>query len=62
MARDRGYQGSVVQLRRHVATMRPTPREAFLRLARLSGEQGQVDWGLFGTIRADTPSGRCRAS
>lgn len=51
MARDRGYQGSVVQLRRHVATMRPTPREAFLRLATLPGEQGQVDWGHFGTIR-----------
>jgi transposase len=51
MARHRGYQGSVVQLRRHVATMRPTPREAFLRLATLPGEQGQVDWGHFGTIR-----------
>jgi transposase len=51
MIRDRGYRGSVVQLRRHVATIRPTPREAFLRLATLPGEQAQVDWGHFGTIR-----------
>jgi transposase len=52
MARDRGYQGSVVQLRRHVATIRPAPRtEAYLRLQTLPGEQAQVDWGHFGTIR-----------
>lgn len=51
MIRDRGYRGSVVQLRRHVATFRPTPREAFLRLETLPGEQAQVDWGHFGTIR-----------
>jgi transposase len=52
MARDRGYRGSVVQLRRHVAMIRPAPRtEAYLRLATLPGEQAQVDWGHFGTIR-----------
>lgn len=51
MVRGRGYLGSAVQLRRHVATVRPTPKEAFLRLATLPGEQGQVDWGHFGTIR-----------
>jgi transposase len=51
MIRDRGYRGSVVQLRRHVATIRPTPREAFLLLVTLAGEQAQVDWGHFGTIR-----------
>jgi transposase len=52
MARDRGYRGSVVQLRRHVATIRPAPRtEAYLRLQTLPGEQAQVDWGHFGTIR-----------
>jgi transposase len=52
MARDRGYSGSVVQLRRHVATIRPVPRsEAYLRLQTLPGEQAQVDWGHFGTIR-----------
>jgi transposase len=52
MARDRGYQGSVVQLRRYVATVRPAPRsEAYLRLQTLPGEQAQVDWGHFGSIR-----------
>jgi hypothetical protein len=52
MARDRGYRGSLVQLRRHVATVRPAPRgEAYLRLQTLPGEQAQVDWGHFGTIR-----------
>jgi transposase len=52
MARDRGYRGSVVQLRRHVAAIRPAPRtEAYLRLQTLPGEQAQVDWGHFGTIR-----------
>jgi transposase len=51
MARDRGYPGSVVHLRRHVATVRPTPKEAYLRLVTLPGEQAQVDWGHFGTIR-----------
>jgi transposase len=51
MMRDRGYGGSVVQLRRHVATIRPAPREAYLRLETLPGEQAQVDWGHFGTIR-----------
>jgi hypothetical protein len=32
MIRDRGYAGSVVQLRRAVARLRPPAREAFLRL------------------------------
>jgi len=32
MIRDRGYSGSVEQLRRVVARLRPQPREAFLRL------------------------------
>src|ERR1051326_606544 len=32
MIRDRGYSGSVEQLRRTVARLRPQPHEAFLRL------------------------------
>jgi transposase len=52
MAKDRGYTGSVVQLRRFVRTMRPAPRaEAFLRLTTLPGEQAQVDWGHFGKLK-----------
>src|SRR5947199_4258897 len=32
MIRDRGYTGSIIQLRRTVARLRPPRREAFLRL------------------------------
>src|SRR5881397_2137044 len=50
MARDRGYTGSVVQLRRTVARLRPQIREPFLRLETFPGEQAQVDWAHFGQV------------
>ncbi|MGH7895089.1 MAG: IS21 family transposase, partial [Candidatus Binatia bacterium] len=52
MVRHRGYAGSVVQLRRVVRTLRPavTPT-VYRRLTTLMGEEAQVDWGAFGTIR-----------
>jgi len=50
MIRDRGYTGSVVQLRRFIACIRPAHREAFLRLSTFPGEQGQVDWANFGEV------------
>lgn len=50
MIRQRGYAGSVVQLRRVVGALRPTHREAFLRLNTLPGEQAQADWAHFGRI------------
>jgi transposase len=50
MLRDRGYGGSVEQLRRVVARLRPHPQEAFLRLQVFAGEQAQVDWAHFGTV------------
>jgi len=51
MLRGRGYDGSVVGLRRLVAKIRPTrPEAAYLRLSVLPGEQAQADWGCFGTI------------
>jgi transposase len=50
MIRDRGYNGSIVQLRRFVACIRPVRREAFLRLHTFPGEQGQVDWAHFGEV------------
>ncbi len=50
MIRDRGYDGSVVQLRRVVAGLRPTLREAFLSMRYFPGEQGQVDWAHFGEV------------
>jgi|ERR1051326_354451 len=50
MARDRGYTGSVVQLRRAVAQLRGPAREPFLRLQTFPGEQAQVDWAHFGNV------------
>lgn len=50
MIQGRGYPGSVVQLRRVVALLRPTPREAFLRLRTFPAEQAQVDWAHFGEV------------
>src|SRR5260221_2506894 len=52
MIEGRGYPGSTVQLRRYVASVRPTARtEAYFRLRTLPGEQAQVDWGHFGKIK-----------
>jgi transposase len=56
MIRARGYAGSVIQLRRAVARLRPLQREAFLRLRTFPGEQSQVDWAHFGKV----PVGRAR--
>ncbi len=50
MVRQRGYPGSVVQLRRVVRTLRPVRREAFLRLHPFRAEQAQADWAHFGTV------------
>jgi transposase len=50
MIRERGYAGSVVQLRRAVARLRPPVREAFLRLHTFPAEQAQVDWAHFGQV------------
>jgi transposase len=52
MCRQRGYQGSPSHFRHMVAPCRPRPlAEAYLRLKTLPGEQAQVDWGHFGTLR-----------
>ena len=50
LIRQRGYTGSVITLRRLVATLRPSPREVFLRLRTFPGEQAQVDWASFGEV------------
>jgi transposase len=50
MIRERGYTGSVVQLRRAVARLRPPAREAFLRLHTFPAEQAQIDWAHFGHV------------
>ena len=51
MLRDRGYQGSLRQVRRMAEKARPVSREAFLRLSFLLGEQAQADWASFGEVR-----------
>lgn len=51
MIRQRGYEGSIWPLRRYMRRVRPVSRhEAFFRLSTLPGEQGQVDWGSFGSV------------
>jgi len=51
MIAQRGYSGSVWPLRRFVRRIRPAARhEAFFRLTTMPGEQGQVDWGSFGSL------------
>jgi transposase len=51
MIQGRGYAGSVWPLRHFVRDVRPGgSHEAFFRLSMLPGEQGQVDWGSFGSI------------
>jgi transposase len=51
MIRARGYEGSVSQLRRVVAKLRPSSAEAFLQLRTFPGEQGQADWAHFGEVQ-----------
>jgi len=50
MIRERGYTGSVIQLRRAVARLRPAAREPFLKLQAFPAEQAQVDWAHFGQV------------
>jgi transposase len=47
----RGYTGSVVQLRRVIARLRPPSKEAFLRLKKFPGQEAQTDWAHFGEVK-----------
>lgn len=52
MLRTRGYPGSAVQVRRVVRILRPqVATKVYRRLEVLAGEELQVDWGSFGTVR-----------
>lgn len=52
MIRQRGYTGSVVIVRRFIASVRGRRAvEAFGRRSTLAGEEGQVDWAHFGKLR-----------
>lgn len=49
---ERGYTGSLRTLRRFVLPNRPaTPREVYVRIETLAGEQSQIDWAHVGRIR-----------
>ena len=50
MIRERGYPGSIRQLRRAVANLRPARTEPFLRLHMFPAEQAQADWAHFGEV------------
>jgi transposase len=52
MISERGYTGSLRTLRRFVFDNRPVrPREVYLRIETLPGEQSQIDWAHVGRIR-----------
>ena len=59
MVKARGYAGGPDHFRHRIAQLRPhRPREAYLRLRPLPGEQSQVDWAHFGKFtigRAERP-------
>lgn len=53
MLAERGYAGSVVQVRRRVRAeglRKPGRPEAFFELRKLPGEEGQVDWMHIGRV------------
>ena len=51
MAKERGYPGGPSLFRQRISQLRPRKQpEAYLRLKTLIGEQGQVDWGHFGSV------------
>ena len=59
MVKARGYPGGPDHFRHRIAELRPRrPREAYLRLRTLPGEQAQIDWAHFGKLtvgRAERP-------
>lgn len=51
MVKGRGYPGKPSHFRDIVSRIRPPrPVEAYLRLRSTPGDEGQVDWGHFGSI------------
>jgi transposase len=52
MLRVRGYPGSATQVRRLARVLRPQVAPTlYRRLTTLVGEEAQIDWGSFGTVR-----------
>lgn len=53
LLRDRGYRGSVSNVRRYLQAYRKRHFQAYLRLEFFPGEQAQVDWADFGKIKVE---------
>jgi transposase len=51
MVKARGLVGAYERVKVYVRGVRPSKSEAFFRLETLPGEEGQVDWGMFGKLR-----------
>jgi hypothetical protein len=62
MIRDRGYTGSITQLRRAVSALRPMNREPFLKLTTFAGEHYGEFRVMVRTASAVTHTHRQRAS
>jgi transposase len=53
--RERGYTHGVAAVRRYIVHLGgPRSRKAYLRVEVQPGEQAQVDWGSFGSMRIGT--------
>src|SRR6267142_143227 len=62
MVKELGYSGRPDHFRAVVGCLRPRKQaEAYLRLKTLPGEQAQVDWGHFGTLRIGQATRRLSA-
>ena len=59
LLQERGFTGSYGTLRRFVAKLAPTTKEAFLRVETEPGEEAQVDFGYVGLL-LDPRTGRQR--
>ena len=46
----RGFDGGLTILKNYLRTIRPKPKEPFLRFESRPGEQFQLDWGHFGSV------------
>jgi transposase len=47
---EQGFSGGCTIVKQYVRKVRPSRREAFLRLSFAAGECAQVDWGEYGSI------------
>ncbi len=51
--KKKGYSGSFTMVKDYLRNLRPTKKEAFLRIETLPGEEAQVDWTDCGKIKVE---------